>query len=193
MIQFDTWVYVIPGFTQTRGTRTRLIDLWADFHAEYAGPSAVVQLQPWCSDWASEAEFIARSSRTYPRIFVVAYSWGAGYGFVQLAKHLADRGLDVLRAWLIDPVYRHRYWLGQWRAFVPSVPITVPANVKRVSWWRQDKSYPKGHDLRAAAQSTHVEDPHWLNVGHVHMDDHRPTLNLIASQLRRELKCEVCA
>ncbi len=187
MILFDRWLYVIPGFTQTRGTRTRLIDLWATMHAAKSSNTTTVQLQPWRSDWKSEAEFISRLSVEHPRILVVAYSWGAGYGFIQLADQLARRGIEVAKAWLLDPVYRHPYLLGQWRAFMPRIPIVVPENVRRVTWWRQDQSWPMGHELRAESPRTRIDEPRYVRVDHVHMDDHRPTLRQIAAELEEEL------
>ena len=187
MILFNRWIYVIPGFTQTRGTRTRLIDLWARLHSTKSNHTTTVQLQPWKSDWKSEAEFISRLSVERPRIFIVAYSWGAGYGFIQLARQLAKRGIEIARAWLLDPVYRHPYWLGQWRAFVPGIPIVIPENVRRVTWWRQEQSWPRGHELRAISPKTRIDEPHYVRVDHVHMDDHRPTLHQIALELQEEL------
>ena len=51
---------------------------------------------------------------------------------------------------LSDAVYRHAYWLGNWRALVPWSVIEIPANVQRVTWFRQYSDRPQGHDLRAA-------------------------------------------
>lgn len=175
MHDFDTWIYVIPGFTQTRGTRTRLIELWMRLYKRLSDRGVSVQLQPWKSDWESEAELITRTSSPSPSVYVVAYSWGAGWGFSQLAKELRARGIGIKHAWLIDPVYRHRYLAGQWRALLPWVPIKVPSNVKRVTWWRQKETLPHGHDLKAESEFTEIEPPVWVEgVEHVHMDDFWP-------------------
>ena len=163
MIRFNKWIYVIPGFTQHRGTRTKMIDLWARLYANLGGNGTSIQCQPWCADWRSEAELICRTSEFNPEIYVIAYSWGAGWGFTQLSKQLRQRGYRINHAWLIDPVYRHNYVLGQWRALVPGIPIKVPSNVDHVTWWRQNETYPKGHDLKAKdGAGTFIDEAQWV-------------------------------
>lgn len=173
---FRRVVYVVPGFLQTAGSRSGLIDLWGDLHREHAAPDCRVELRPWATDWGSEAELVHRTSEPDARIVVVAFSWGAGFGFVQFAKALRRRGRRIKGAALIDPVYRHWYRLGNWRAFFPRIPIRIPSNVDRVRWWRQQQSEPRGHNLAAASKLTAIEPPIWIQVDHVHADDHPPTI-----------------
>lgn len=189
-MSFDRHIYVATGFLQHAGTRTRLIDLWQRLHADYAGAKTCVKLLPWDANWAAEAELVHRTSGPDPLVLMVAYSWGAGWGFTQLAKQLGRRGLRIRRACLIDPVYRHSYWLGNWRAFVPAWPIKVPANVDRVTWWRQRISQPYGHDLRSVSGKTKIDRPHQITAAHIHMDDHRQIMQdcyeIISSVMGRE-------
>jgi pimeloyl-ACP methyl ester carboxylesterase len=128
-------------------------------------------LRSWNSDWKAEAEFMFRLSDSNPRISVVGFSWGAGWGVMQLAKQLERRGLSIHHACLIDPVYRHPYLLGQWRAFVPWIPIMVPRNVKRVTWWRQVMNWPRGHELVGLNEKTRIEQPFYVPATHSNMDD----------------------
>ena len=186
---FSRHIYVIPGFLQDLGTRTRLIDLWQSLHGQLCGVHCSVQLRPWNSDWNAEAEFISRLSDDRPRVVTIGYSWGAGWGVVQLAKQLAKRGLGIKRACLIDPVYRHQYALGNWRAFIPWVPITIPRNVQRVTWWRQRQSWPMGHNLRAKHTGrTIIEPPGLIQADHAHMDDQESVIKQC-----REIAMEVAA
>lgn len=179
---FQSHLYVITGFLQDRGSRSGLVDLWAKLHAEHAGRNTTVRLCPWNAQWDAEAEFLLRISEPNPTVGVVAFSWGAGWGFVHLAKQLRKRGLAIRHGCLIDPVYRHRYILGNWRAFVPGIPILIPRNVERVTWWRQNQTWPRGHQLLGFGK-TRIENPGIEDVGHVFMDDHAPILEVCRDKM----------
>lgn len=177
---FSSHIYVIPGFRQHLGTQTRLTDLYEELHGLLCGPECSVQIRPWDNNWKAEAAFVARYSCLVPRIIVVAYSWGAGHGFVQFEKYLrrakTDKGrkpMRVSRACLIDPVYRHRYLLGNWRAFVPWIQIPVRADL--VTWWRQSENHPMGHDLKPI-NGTVIEEPIHVEARHDEMDDQEFTI-----------------
>lgn len=174
-------VFVITGFTQDAATPTRLTDLWLSLHSRL--PGASVQLRPWNCDWRAEAELIRRTSTNSPTVVLVGYSWGAGWGVTRLASQLAKRGLGVSRAFLIDPVYRHPYWLGNWRAFLPWWPIRIPANVAHVTWWRQEMDWPAGHDLRADGDATLIDREVVVEAAHVHMDDQPAIMAAIKAEV----------
>lgn len=173
----SVWNICISGFLQHEGHPTGVVALWRDLHAEHAGADERVELRTWCDNWSALAEFIFRY-RTHegqPTINVFGYSYGAGWGAMQLAKQLRRRGLFVSRMVLSDPVYRHWYPLGQWRLLFSAIPIWVPDNVKHVSWFRQSNSFPWGHDLKADnPKLTRVETPITLTLSHVYMDDAQP-------------------
>lgn len=171
------WRYVITGFLQNQGTPTRLIKLWDLLRTRHSSATSAVRLCPWNTNWSHEAEFVFRlSNGDPPRVVVCAYSWGAGWGAMELARQLERRGLDVQSMVLIDPVYRHCYSLGQWRALVPWSQIRVPANVHEVHWFRQAVSRPAGHDLVAESTGTVIHPSVVLRVDHVHMDDQQVCL-----------------
>jgi hypothetical protein len=170
MIQ--NWLFTISGYMQDRGQALQGItglyhDLYQDLHDN-------VNLVPceWNSDWNTMAEWCFRLSMNgpgaKPRVGIVAYSWGGGYGFLNLAAGLAERGVDVEFAvlsdavyhwgprwthtrfivpWLVGPAQAAAYWpwLGWPEWFRPK--IRVPANVKSIHWFTQHNSMLRGHDL----------------------------------------------
>ena len=169
---FSKFVYVATGFLQNSGTRTRLIQLWSDLYTEYGGNGHLIKLLPWSADWKAEAELYNRTSTPDAKIVMLAYSWGAGKGFVEFGNALHKRGRKLDVACLIDPVYRHKYWLGNWRAFVPGIPILIPESVGVVHHWYQQQSWPRGHKLIASSQDTKIDSRDVVKADHGHMDDH---------------------
>jgi hypothetical protein len=100
---------------------------------------------------------------------------------VLLARELAGCGINVRALVLSDPVYRHGYRLGQWRAMVPWSRIKVPTNVAEVWWFRQKNPrfgfrsgswwHPSGHELLVETEETIVHGPWILEREHDSMDD----------------------
>lgn len=189
------WFYVITGFLQHQGTRTGLIDLWHELEDDYCAPGIKVRLCPWNHAWDAEAEFVFRLSADHASVGVGAYSWGAGYGMREFALGLQRRGLAVDQAVLLDPVYRHPYWLGQWRTFFPWYPISIPDNVRQVRAFKQTTNWPRGHALMAdrplkepsrMVPGTYVHPVKTLEwATHQTMDDHRECL----AEVRRVAEC----
>lgn len=170
------WIYVITGFTQTRATRSRMVELWKELYDKYASPETLVYLRKWRSDWRAEAEHVFRLApdgqhATTPQIKIFAYSWGAGWGFTQFARALGQRGLRVTAAVLSDPVYRHPYFLGQWRTIFYEWPIVIPDNVDEVFTYYQRKNWPCGHVLERSSENTTLHKPIKLQAVHSAMDD----------------------
>lgn len=145
-----------------------------------------VLLFPWHANWrmiASRFWFIGEQNKKRVAVNIYGYSWGAGWGAVNLARELGWQGIDVHNMTLCDPVYRHRYWLGNWRAFSNhpigriltlgrDVPIRIPPNVHRVRWTRQMVNYPRGHNLVADDVRTRIDNPTIVPVVHCRMDEH---------------------
>lgn len=169
------WHIVIPGFLQREGRPTGMEDeVWARLHAQGAGPESVVLLREWDSDFRALAERIWRmqSEHCPPTICIYGYSWG-GMSAVLLCRELRKRGLRVRHLALCDPVYRHRYWWGQWRALVPW-RIEVPDNVDHVLWWRQRWNWPRSHEVVAAnPRRTDIDHPIEIEAVHQYADDDR--------------------
>lgn len=167
------WHIIISGFTQHEAKISGMTKLWLEL-GKFRSPETTIALREWNACWESVAEAIWWSSLTPEELNVniYAYSWGAGWGFVNLARHLRNRGININTAVLSDPVYRHKYWAGQWRALVPWSTVTVPANVKEVHWFRQHQNLPAGHNLVAADSNlTKINLPVVLTVTHPYMDD----------------------
>jgi len=181
----DRWLIAISGFTERLGDPNGTLSLWGKLRS-LAGPHASVQLLRWCDDWSQIAEWIWRCRRDEapPQIAVFAYSWGAGWGAMRLARELAERGLAIEQMVLSDPVYRGPGVLGyafRWRSLIGShwpvlgalaPTIRVPANVRRVTWFRQEVSIPSGHALLADdAAQTEIEPARLAWRNHTKMDD----------------------
>jgi hypothetical protein len=147
--------------------------LWLKL-ARYRSPETCIALKTWNANWWAIAENIWWTSASPVEkinVFVYAYSWGAGWGFTQLAKQLKKRGIRIRTAVLSDPVYRHWYTLGQWRAFVPYSSISVPNNVDEVFSFVQRQNLPAGHLCEAASDRTRIHLPVELMATHQYMDD----------------------
>ena len=151
---------------------TGVVALWRRLRI-HASESTCVELRPWTTDVWELAELIwrLRPPSGPVRIVLVGYSWG-GYTAVMLARELGRRGIEVDAMVLSDAVYRHRYWLGQWRAVVPWTEILVPPKVRQVYWLRQRETCPRGHDVVPVDRHlTTVHPAVWLDMGHRYADD----------------------
>ncbi|HUT11796.1 MAG TPA: hypothetical protein VMY42_14950 [Thermoguttaceae bacterium] len=167
-----SWHVCISGFRQQTGEPTGLQRLWLKL-GERRDPETCVFLEPWDLDYDNLAELIwlCRPAWRPPTVRIYGYSWG-GYSAVLLARALRSRGIGVRHLVLCDAVYRHRYWLGQWRAFVGWPKIRVPDNVREVFWWRQKGNWPRGHDVVAKdPQKTKIHDPYVAICTHHYMDE----------------------
>ena len=166
-----SWVISICGFTQSEQRTSGLERLWLRLRSVASSRTCVAAPLEWKHNWRTFAERVWRTSVVRPRITIVAYSWGCGHGFVKLARELQKRGLSVSDAVLCDPVYHS--WLRPWRALFFSPAITIPANVQRVHWYRQNQNRPRGTDLVAEDnRKTEIEPVHWINATHQYADDH---------------------
>lgn len=167
------WHLVIGGFRQTVGRPNGMVALWRKLMRHNGPQEAVVPLK-WNARWRHVAELIWLVRRPYPEdtsIRIYAYSWGAGWGAMQLARELDARGLGVDFMVLSDPVYRSSWLLGRALALSSLVSIRVPANVGHVHWFRQTKNRPCGHNLVAENVHTEIFPPVVLERTHQYMDD----------------------
>lgn len=174
-MEMREWHVVISGFQQRSGTLNGTVHIWGDLIRLVAGrDGARVELQTWDADLPDLAERISRLAPVgeQPVINVYGYSWG-GMSATKFARELRRRGLIVHHMVLCDAVYRHWYWLGQWRAFVSAWSIHVPDNVRKVTQFRQKESLPKGHLIKADNPGlTDLGPINWLSTDHCWMDDH---------------------
>ena len=185
------WHVVVAGFLQDRGQPNGMVRLWHDLHTAHAAPDTAVVFAAWDADAHALAEQIWRLQNARPpTVCLYGYSWG-GQTAVNLARALGDRDLRVRHLVLTDPVCRHRWPVGWWRAFYPAFAVSriaVPPNVDAVHWWRQRNSWPRAGDLTAEdPDQTLVHKARWAATAtHKYMDDlrefHATSLRL-ASQL----------
>lgn len=187
------WIVTIPGFLQTRGSAKQGVPLiYHRLYDRFAGP-VNLQLETWNSDFTGLAEQIfrlAENGGTQPKIMVVAYSWGGGYGCMALAKELYARGLTIDVAVLSDAVFHfgtrvwHNLgvaqavaywpWLDSWSRFKRPA-ITVSPAIREVHWWLQKNSRLRGHELvrKIGKEVIPAENRHEITLGttHTNMDD----------------------
>lgn len=134
-----------------------------------------VEQEAWndCPDQTAEWIYRLGTKHRRPTIAYFGYSWGCGYGFVQLARELQVRGLEIDHAVLCDPVHHGLFY---WRAFIPrtlfhEISVSVPGNVRRVSRFFQRVDKPAGHKLNLEGKYTDVVKEVELLVGHTRIDD----------------------
>ena len=155
-------VILISGFTEGRFERTGTYRLYKKMRDKFGE----VILCEWNDDFEKLAKLLRDEGVS--EILVCAYSWGAGNGLVELAKHYR-RSINAI---LCDPVYRSKYPWMRWRAltnkfFQPT--IRYSHNVKVVRWFNQTVNKPSGHMVTAG---TIIPDkPTTLNVEHSKIDD----------------------
>lgn len=178
--KFKRFHIVISGFLQNEGKPNGMIRLWSDLYHEHACKDTLVMMKTWNDNMDSLAEFIWRMADDVAwkvEVRIYGYSWG-GAAAMKLAKSLQRRGVKVRSMVLSDAVYRHSYWLGNWRAFVQCFKIIVPGNVGLVWWFRQKSKFGKlsGHDIvrdRSGNTFPWLSNPVWCNCSHQYMDDNR--------------------
>ena len=186
----------ISGFTQSmdQWTGTEKIRQHAKQMPE-VNCAEVELLLPlrWNANMGAIAEYISRNVRPKysARIYVYAYSWGAGYGFRTLAKQLQKRGHSIERAILCDPVYHSwsRMWRGMFR-FSWNPPIVVPHNVKHVDHFFQRNNVPQAAYLQAAdPKRTKISKGVQLDRIHAYMDDAPEYFEAVISLIKSVSPC----
>lgn len=161
----------------------------AAVHAHGNKPGVVIHSPwQWNLDWRAQAAHFARHVRINTegrtRVVVVAYSWGAGWGFLRFARELQGRGVLIDVAIMIDPVYRLPYlpawawWLSP-EALTGLGKIRIPDNVHakpnpgRVICYRQFQSRPMGRECMPANRWRTVCEPaREIECTHQEADDH---------------------
>ena len=195
----QTWHVCISGFLQSPARPSGLEQLWVLLRNRHNNGKVNCELRQWNARWHDLAEQIhrLRPDDGDVRVYVYAYSWGAGWGFVRLAKALRRCGIEVRAAVLTDPVFRSSI-LPAWLPINPlsllSAPaVRVPCNVREVHWFFQRTQRPYGHHVIAEDPSaTKVHEGVECDCDHLHMDDlpdFRDRSLLVAENAAREALC----
>ena len=177
----DKHIVVISGFRQEHGRATTGVDeIWSQLHREHVGPDCAVHLKSWDDDFRALAALIDKErdkvNDRNPHVEIIAYSWGVGVGAINLARELSQYGIDNIRIFSIDGVYRSRFMSFHWRSMLPrrthfAPAIKVPQNVRAVTYWRQERNLPQGHKFVALSKHTIIvpgEQPDGLMPTHTH-------------------------
>lgn len=165
---------IISGFRQRRWQDNGSFQLWYALR-EVSSPTSCVQMATWKDDFKELADRIAAVSVPCPTIKIYAYSWGAGWGFIQLCKELERHSFQVVVVVLCDPVYRSPY-LPTWLPLNPLsmvwLPvITIPEIVLEVHSFHQTIDRPRAHRLvKPLGSGTIINRSIELTVPHRQMD-----------------------
>lgn len=186
----------ISGFLQSESRCHGILKLAEAFHAEgLNGDTERVLYRPWNADWSAVAEhlwLLGESRKTDIQINIYSYSWGVGWGAVELSKELLKRGLVVNNLVASDGVYRHPLLLMRWTSLLSrdasfSPVIRIPANVLEVHPLHQKQNRPQGHKIVSGRGCTAViHDSIECMATHQYMDD-SPEFHALSLQIAREL------
>lgn len=178
------WFGFVTGFQQREGGATPFEKLHRRVQKRAGGPNTVVVIRSWRDSAKDFAQRIHNWRNGHnPRIVLAGYSYG-GYSAVEICRELQKFHIPVDHLFLIDPVAR---WLYRWPSIFSMLnvlPITIPANVRRATVWRQAYDYPRGADVRVAVREQFENNDDNVNRGtilsqvtpykhipHVNMDD----------------------
>lgn len=170
----------ISGFTQTEERPTGMFRLCERLHGlGFNNCVSRVRLDRWNANWNAVAEhlwLLGQHHRSHVAVNIYAYSWGVGWGAVQLARELQKRSIEVHDLVACDGVYRHRWlrlpaMLGRDSVLAPT--IRVPANVLSVTPFHQTLNRPQGHHIAGDRDfSGLILESTELHATHQYMDDH---------------------
>ena len=171
----------ISGFTQ-RGNRIHgVFKLCEALHeAGHNNHVSRVSLRPWNDDWAAAAEnawLLGEHHNAELQVQIYAYSWGGGWGAPEFCRELLDRGVNVRRVILSDPVYRHPNPILRWTSMIQrnsrlAPVIRFPRNVDQIHSFHQTRNTPQGHLVEGDKDFTgHIVPSVRCDMAHQYMDD----------------------
>lgn len=170
------WHFLISGYSQNYSTPTGCERIWGSVDDMLAatGPGVRVLYFQWNSPWKQIAEMVKRCSAEGTCIRIYAYSWGAGFGFITLAKELHRRGIGIRHAVLCDGVWRRPgipagfNWVGSLSSVWRKGKLPIPASVDEVTWCYQTNNRPDGDQPVAAKGARTIIHPGFKLTDAVH-------------------------
>lgn len=190
----NTAIITFNGFRETPRQQTGTERMWQKLRGFASAGVFVHPPVKWTHDPDEIVGLLRRQG--IERVVIVAYSWGAGYGAMRLAKACGEVGIRLPLMLLCDPVYRAN-WMPTWvgtlplaiRSIMPATAkIKIPRNVRRVAGVRQTISIPQAHGLKEDGDFTVIEPLQILNYGHTAIDDAPEWHQLVIDKITDLLK-----
>ncbi|MEP3478014.1 MAG: hypothetical protein ABJZ55_02090 [Fuerstiella sp.] len=172
----------ISGFTQTEQTPNGVFRLYSELcRLGFNNGVSRVLLYRWNSKWAEVAEFLwllgqeEGNGDCRVEINIYAYSWGMGWGAIQLVNELRRRGITVNIIVSADGVYRHKWFklpaMARRNAWWAPT-IKIPPRVREVTPFHQRQNVPQGHVIkRGKGCSAMIHESRELESDHQYIDD----------------------
>lgn len=169
----------ISGFTQTERRLTGLFRLHEHLCRDgYNNHVSRVRLDRWNTNWSDVAEniwLLGQHHEAHVVVDIYAYSWGVGWGAVQLCRELKKRSISVHTLVACDGVYRHPWFrlpslLARDGHLSPT--IRIPSNVRFVRSFFQRNNRPQGHHIKGDQNfSGSINETEIFDASHQFMDD----------------------
>jgi hypothetical protein len=134
--QVRSGIVCLNGFRRDGGPSSGLYGLYSHIYDTwYDRASELILHRTWASDPDETADLLLFHRPA--RLYVIAYSYGAGEALTGLARELAERGRRIDAAFLIDPVTRYRF--AKWKSLIRGRgnSYSLPPSVDRAYAWRQ--------------------------------------------------------
>jgi pimeloyl-ACP methyl ester carboxylesterase len=178
-------IAILPfsGFTEKRKNARGIEDIWAKVLLPLATRQVVIYSP---EVWSQNPKVLLSEMRRVGirRVMLIGYSWGAGYGCINFARHARNFGVEIPHACFCDPVYRSRL-LPHWLPLNPlsllrGQRILVPPAIQQVRWVKQETDIPGGNTLIPEDPfHTLIHNPIVLNTTHARIDEHYHWVDLV--------------
>lgn len=189
---------LFSGFTQHRGyahgwyvLRERLLQ---------QGYSNGIDHRVWLEPWRANTKNLAISLKILQGLYgkvhlgIYGYSYGGGFGAMQLTRRLAKFDIRVQKLVLADPVFRPAWIPVPLPSPLSLLPfnhqpkIRLPDNIVDLVHFYQNENCPQSPYLITDSVRGYVEHRQ-LNVPHQKVDDH-PHVHRAIMQCAEELRLE---
>lgn len=188
-MNFQNAIVFFTGFLQSEADRNGFEDGYFELIRNIQCNSTLTYAP---RTWTTNVKHLADQLRRQgiQRVAMVSYSHGQAAA-VAFAKYAYKIGLAVDLWVACDPVNRST-WLPRknwaqvfaWKALFKHGEIKVPHNVTRTVYIRQDKDWPRGHDLVAESIDQTIDCVAVMHsYGHQQIDESPTFWNLATTEL----------